>query len=921
MNEKGRFFLCQFFLCLTLCLLSSTIFAEIKGHGVEVRLTSPGIVETLPGKIVTSTFLVSNHTNQKEIFLEELKLPSRWQPLIPLDSFPLKPGEKELRIIALSVPADSPPGIYEITYSVKSQRDYSITDQGRLSVKVLPIFRIESNVEEKPSLVIGGQPYRVKMRIFNYGNIKTTVKLEIKGFPDYPINIEPSREFTLEAGSSRLLTIEVKTDEKTNRKTTHILKIKALAEEVSEVSTEQSLPIEIIPRVTGKVDPYQRIAGKVKLSAEMENREGSKGGQVELSGAGSLDEEGKRRIDFLLRGPDVQSKSIFGERDEYWFSFYSKTFDIHLGDRIFSLSPLTGLFEYGRGVGIDYHPEKFGMGVFLLNTRWSEPKEREIGEYLKYRYDEGLEIKGNFLNRSISERNFTDNLFSLEGKIKRDKRLDLELEGGFGQSSRKKKVSDYAYRANLKGHFENDFYYLLRKTYAGPGFWGYYHGVDHAIGTIGFPIFRKLRGNLNFSYLGEKFDPEIETQRTTANRELLFSGELSYSLSSGTDISLNYEDFRKEDRMRPVDYNLGSKIFRLGLGQRFRKLGFNINIERGRTENKLSSTENDYASYYLYGMLQPTTCQNYGIYFRYGQTPYSESPQKTLSGGITGNWKIKNRLDLTLSFYRNISYQDYREEKQERDGARARLTYTLPFNHSIELGGRWSKFLGEGKPEISAYLNYIIPLQIPVGKKKSVGMIRGRVYDEERPGKPPINNVILIADGISAVTDRDGRFVFPGLKPGDYHFQIERGSIGSSRTTSERLPVVTVRGGETTEIEIGVATACKISGQVILFAPKKEIVEEDRHIPEEFREAGGFAGAFIEISRGEEVIRQLTDGKGSFSFEGIRPGVWKLKVYEESLPAFHFPEKGEFELEFKPGQEEEITIKVLARPRRIKMIE
>ena len=917
MNEKDRFFLCHFFLCLTLCLLSSTIFAEIKGRGVEVKLTSPRIIETLPGKIVTSSFLVSNHTSQKEIFLEELKLPSRWQPLVPEDAFPLKPKEKEFRIIAFSVPADSPPGIYQIIYSVKSQRDYSITDQDTLTVKVLPIFRIESNVEEKPSLVIGGQPYMVKIRVFNYGNIKTTVKLEIKGFPDYPINIEPAGEFSLEAGDSRLLTIEVKTDEKINRKTIHILKIKALAE---EVSTEQSLPIEIIPRVTGKVDPYQRIAGKVKFSAAMENKEGSKGGQVELSGAGSLDEEGKKRINFLLRGPDVQSKSIFGERDEYWFSFYSKTFDIHLGDRNFSLSPLTGLFKYGRGVGIDYHPEKFGLGAFLLNTRWTELKEREIGGYLGSQFYEGLEIRGNFLNRN-SERDFTDNLLSLEGKIKKDKRLDLELEGGFGESSRKKKVSDYAYRANLKGHFDNDFYYLFRKTYAGPGFWGYYHGVDHTVGTIGFPIFRKLRGNFNFSYLGEKFDPEIEVKRTTAGRELLFSGGLSYSLSSGTDIFLNYEDFRKEDSMQPVDYNFSSKIFRLGLGQKFRKLGFNINIERGRMENKLSSTENDYTSYSLYGMLQPTTWQNYGIYFRYGQTPYSESPQKMLSGGITGNWKIKNRLNLTLNFYRNISYQDHQEEKREQDGARAQLNYTLPYNHSIELGGRWSKFRSESKPEISAYLNYTIPLQIPVGKKKSVGMIKGRVYDEERPGKPSINNVILIANGISAVTDRNGRFVFPGIKPGDYYLQIERGSIGSSRTTSERLPVVTVRGGEAAEIEIGVATACKISGQVILFAPKKEIVEEDRPIPEEFREAGGFAGALVEISRAGEVIRQFTDGRGRFSFEGIRAGAWKLKVYEESLPAFHFPQKGEFEVELKSGQEEEITIKVLARPRRIKMIE
>ena len=81
------------------------------------------------------------------------------------------------------------------------------------------------------------------------------------------------------------------------------------------------------------------------------------------------------------------------------------------------------------------------------------------------------------------------------------------------------------------------------------------------------------------------------------------------------------------------------------------------------------------------------------------------------------------------------------------------------------------------------------------------------------------------------------------------------------------------------------------------------------------------ANVLVEIRDPQEVLRQLTDPEGGFSFQGIRPGVWTLRVYDDGLPPQHYLEKDEARLELKPGEKSETTIRVLPRLRPIQIIE
>ena len=55
--------------------------------------------------------------------------------------------------------------------------------------------------------------------------------------------------------------------------------------------------------------------------------------------------------------------------------------------------------------------------------------------------------------------------------------------------------------------------------------------------------------------------------------------------------------------------------------------------------------------------------------------------------------------------------------------------------------------------------------------------------------------------------------------------------------------------------------------------------------------------------------------------EGVRPGHWRLKVYDHSLPDYHYFEATEMNLALKPGASEHVLFRVLPRLRRIRVVD
>lgn len=864
-------------------------------------LTSPKIVETDSGKIVTASFQISNKTDREEEFFDYLNLPAGWQLVTPSLPLKLRPRESQVKILAFSVPASTPGSRYDLYYSLRSQRDYSISDSDAFSVVVLPVTRLELLIEDKPQTIIAGETAVFRARLLNKSNTTATIHLEVKGSPGYPYKIDYP-EFSLDAGKSHVVKIEVKTDEKLVRPQKYVITIGAHTKNVEskQVNVEETIFIDLIPQVTGDMDPYHRLPSRFSLIGL--GSEGKSSVQGEFSGAGMLDEKGERLVDFLFRTPDIYSKSIFGMRDEYRLNYKDPFLNVRLGDQTYGLSPLTDFYRYGRGLGVDIKPGAVSGGAYYLETRWDRPEIKEAGAYLLYRVNDTIQLKGNFLNKSAEadpfHKKLTGQIYSMETKIRPNEKLDLGLEYALSQGEDEGKGSDYAYRIDAKGNPAEKVWYQFEKTHAGSKYFGYYQDVDYTSGSITFPICRNLRGAL--SYLRNDLGTFWRWTRTIANLETSYKAGLTYSTPSGTSVSLNYEDYSIEDRLPPAAYNFNERVLTLGLGQTFRKFSIQGYVSAGEQKDKLLNNNQSIERYSIYASYFPTSNLTFTLYGQAGDQIYTPNLERIRNLGVSASWRIANRVNL------NVNYQKNRldwETKREQDNVYATATYILPNKHSIDLKYRW--YQNKNKVSDNAFLvAYTIPFGIPVAKKKGLGMLKGRVFDGEKPDKSALPKVILALNGATAVTNSQGEFIFPNIKAGTYRLLIERASIGVNRIPSKKLPMmVEIHEGETSYIKIPVVDSCNISGEVA--------TPDSKTLPD----------VLVEIKNGQEVIREMTDSKGRFSFKGIRPGKWSVTFHADNLPTQHYFEFKQIQLELNPGEERMIVGNVLARVPSIQIID
>jgi len=213
-----------------------------------------------------------------------------------------------------------------------------------------------------------------------------------------------------------------------------------------------------------------------------------------------------------------------------------------------------------------------------------------------------------------------------------------------------------------------------------------------------------------------------------------------------------------------------------------------------------------------------------------------------------------------------------------------------------------------------------------VGKKKSLGVISGKVWELQDDAKEPLSRAVATLNGSKTATDAGGRFTF-SAPPGTYLLNVDLSSMGFGKTTEEKLPMkVTVEAGKTINVELTIVKAATLSGQVVLGKSEPARAPEATE-PVIFGEPGSaetpqvFKGVLVELSRDDETIRTLTDDEGKFSFMNIRPGTWKFKTYDYNLPAYHYIQNPEMEITLLPGEKKDITVKVLAKQRQIEILE
>jgi hypothetical protein len=707
--------------------------------------------------------------------------------------------------------------------------------------------------------------------------------------------------------------------------------LKATTEdETGQTATiEEVITVDVIPRVTRLADPYYRLPSWVRLTFGADGR--SAGGQIEVSGSGPLGGDTGRNLSYVLRQASLPMVGRYASRNEYWLTYRGRRLEVNLGDRVFSLSPLVQRFYYGTGAGAATYVSNVAFGAYYARSRSDEPRHREAGGFVSLRVRPGLSFKANVLDKEdVSELEGAGSrhrIGSLQANYAPTPNARLEFEYGVDAED---ETGNDGYRFAANGVLMHRLYFSLEKVHAGPRFHGYTTDSDFALGTFQYPVQPGL--TLRASYRSRANNLERDPVKLTAPNERQVTAGVSYIASPRTRLSLDFQSFSRWDALDVPTFDFGERTLRASVDWSLPGLTLYMSAEQGYSQNDLIDLRTSLGRYSVSASVRPSERHSYNIYAGFGNSRYSEVPRKSDDLGVAARWHLTPSLDMNLNYhmsgapslvenmYRILTYSVY---------------YTLPNRHMVTLrtsvwGGR------EGRQtDGSVFLSYSIPAPIPTGRRQSVGTLKGRVYDAEGDARKGIPNVIVTTNGQAAVTDHKGNFEFPSLEPGVYSLQIDAKSIGLGRVTEGVSPfVVSIEGGKTSRLDIGVVQSCTISGEVIMFdaQPTGADSEDDsaadepvlvglgmgRELPEGAR---GLADVLVEITDGDFYLTNYTDAAGEFRFTGLRPGRWTVRVYPEDLPHYYRLEESELAADMTAGEETGISFRIIPRERRINIMD
>ena len=891
---------------------------------LEIRGGNAGnVVE--PGKIVTRNFIIENRAQSALEVTEELDLPDGWTRIATADAtFTAAPGEPQMRLVSLSVPRNATAQSHEVAYRLRDRRNHALLAETKLSLLVRPTGRLIVSLADKPPSVLAGEKATLSLQFLNRGNCPVQVALEWKVSPAAPVTA-PAREFTVEAGATRDLALEVQTDATQTKRRLQLVQIKVRATWAGDGQATipvESLTFEVIPQHAPKFDPYQRLPARLATTFGWENGR-APGFQTELAGRGALDDTGTRRLDFLLRSPDsAGGNGSLRRQEEYGVSYFSSLWDLHVGDRNFAFSPLTQTIGNSRGLKFDWHPGATSAGVFASQGRSEFDPQQEAGGYVRRQFSGGFATQAGVLHSDAGTNGGGREIYSVLGSWTLTNRLTLEVEAGMDDSAQSLSAG-LGWRAELRGLLGESGAYSAAHTFAGPEFHGAQSDSQSTSASFYHPLTERLRLTGTLRNYANNLDHDADRARTSAE-ELVWRAGLRHRAGRATEVSLEYQDTRRRDTLAPADYDFAEQAVRVGVAHDFGPVRVDVSQEVGRAEDFVNGQVKPFAERTTASAVwRASARQSYTAFVSHGDSAQSVTTEKTMVASVGGNWRPTPATGLSAS----IAHEQNTGTARSKDSLNASYDWTRANGQRLGVMARYAKASDRPEPEASVLVSYSIPLGLPVGRKRGFGTIQGSVLDAAAAGRAPlVKAIVRLNTGETTVTDRSGRYLFAGLKPGNYAVSVESRSLGFGRVTAELIPeMLVVKKDSVITLDVAVISAATVTVQLTLFEENLAPAGEEKAGPAPTRErqrpAGGLAGEIVELSNGHETYRRQSDANGEAVFANLRPGPWTLKTYDSALPANHVLEQPERKLEVKPAARVVELVRVLPRKRTLKLID
>lgn len=856
----------------------------------EVRVSGGQPNWSANGTTVTAPFLLANQRASTLRTVQRIDLPRDWHLVTGNAPMVIEPSGTSLLMLSAVVPVKTLAGTYGIRVAVFDAVTERFLGSDSIRIVVEPRRSVDVVATEHPGFTISGRGYDAVFSVRNRGNVRASVSIKAKSTLGSARAADDTAR--LSPGETRIVRVHVSNPSTEGMSSDDVVELVVAQANVKEPA-RASARVTVVPPASTSIDDYQRLPTQVSLRAA----NGTGVSPYVVTGSGQLRVNGAERLDFTMKGR-AGAMSMFGERDEYRFDLRAPTWRIRGGDHLYSVSPMTSGGQEGMGVGAEKRFGLVGAGGYAEQFRRTPGNAREAGAYVSAYPIEGVRFSGNLVDRVDGP--LAGKIGSVSANLDRggvtfEAELARSADSASSGMGRLVRLSGQRGTFNFDvGHSKGDSLflgpqraaehdYLFASGQAGPLLAFNVSASTHSASEsylIGLPSHDRL----SFGTVGLTIASLLNVEAAGAAHERRFGAtttETQGSLRARFMPAYGYVN-------ATVAGEVGRASPVAAPERQFSdlSLSFGVSVPRG----SVSTFVEQYSGGSIIKGLDDMLTLGGSVAFR--------------ALGLDANVVVSaNRLGGVPSYWlTNI------------DGV---VAHTLRNGASITMRARAMEGgfgLASPMPPV-AYLEYTVPVGLPVGRLRTPGRANGRVIDAAT-GRGVANALVRLGPQV-AITDKNGRVAFGGLPAGEHRVSLSQEMsyadavfIGDPVLRMDTVP------GAPKQFTLKVARGARVDLTARLFAVSRTGIAGS---PDSLVDVGPLAGTAFRLVGERDTVYRSTDDAGHVTFSDIVPGHWVLEP-DDDTPSFHRFDPERIELELAGGEARSVTIQLVPKRREIKLM-
>jgi hypothetical protein len=214
-----------------------------------------------------------------------------------------------------------------------------------------------------------------------------------------------------------------------------------------------------------------------------------------------------------------------------------------------------------------------------------------------------------------------------------------------------------------------------------------------------------------------------------------------------------------------------------------------------------------------------------------------------------------------------------------------------------------------------AFLEYGIPLRLPVSRLRTPGRVYGRVVDAVS-GRGVPGALVRLGPQV-AITDADGDVAFGGVPGGEHRLSMsQETSFAHAVFVGDPTVRVDSMRPRPTTFTLAIARGARLDIDARRFAIARTAVAGAQ---DSVVDAGPLSNATLVLAGERDTLYRTTRSDGKTSFTDVPPGRWVVSIRGDA-PAFHRFDPDRAELTLAPGESRSLTFRLVPRKREIQII-